>query len=249
MTTIPKTAYSCPHCNKLYRRKRERDLHQGVCEMFDLSLREREKRIEEDQDAMSVKELQSIVKVLVREQTKMRKEITSLKQIVGNLRKKVTAEEFLATQPSPPCDLATWAEANLVFNDEDFATFEEHKIDRALEELLLRQAPKIEDVPYRCFTKNTASSYCFSEGAWRKTNEDDFKMLVKIVNKSMLDHLQKITEGNQSRMGEDGFSLRYNTSVQKVMACMPRLQQRLTIALSNRTKMSLANITTVEYTI
>lgn len=245
---IPKRAFPCPHCHKMYRRKREQQLHVGVCELFSQTKTEREAKLEAEQDCFTVRELYDMVKVLVREQTKMKKEVQQLRQTINGLRKKVSVEEFLESLTKPSLSMEQWATENLAYNDDDFECFQESKFEKSLEEMILRQTPTLNDVPFRSFTQNTGSVYGFDGKQWRKVDDTDWKNIAGVVSTSLLGHLHTISEANADRLTEDGFSVRYNSSIQKVMNCIPKLQSKLIGLLSQRVKMSLNNVTTLEYT-
>ena len=247
-TIIPKKAFPCPHCNKMYRRKREQELHVGMCELFNQTKTEREARLEAEQDGFTTRQLYDMVKVLVREQTKMKKEVQQLRQTINGLRKKVSVEEFLEALPRPSLSIDQWADENLKYTEDDFACFQDTRFEKSLEEIILRQTPDLKNVPFRAFCQNGGSVYGFDGSRWRKMDDEDWRKPVGVISASLLGHLHSISETNADRLAEDGFSVRYNSSIQKVMNCMPKIQSRLVALLVQRVKMSLNNVTTLEYT-
>ena len=111
-----------------------------------------------------------------------------------------------------------------------------------------RASPSIEDVPLRTFTGNGGTVYCYGEnGLWRKTNIDDWNTISGIIKKSLMEQLKQWTDANERRLGDDSFSLRYHTYVQKIMCCIPKIQPKFTALLSQRVKVSLNSVTTFEF--
>lgn len=246
MTEVPKRTFQCPHCVKTYRRKRDYDLHRNVCSILtDAGVGERE--VELRQDTMTHHQLCDLVKMLVKEQTSLKDQVKSLKQQLATIRKKVTAEEYLAQGVHPEHPLDAFSD-KLKMTADDFAYLLEEKLEPTLERLVNHAAPSIEEVPLRTFTGTGGVVYCYDNAAvWRRMNGADWSMVTGKVTKSLLEQLKDWTDANEHRLGEDAFSLRYNTYVQKVMSCIPKIQPKLTAMLSQRVKVSLNSVTTFEF--
>lgn len=245
--TIPKKAYQCLHCTKMYRRKRELELHQGVCELFAMSRTDREISEETTQDNMNIKEMSSIIKVLVREQNKLRKQVDILQKSLLTMKKKVNVEEYLQKHLRPNHDLISWCSTNLLLTSDDFDDLYDKKLDDVLETMILRQTACLDQVPARAFANNGASTYGYIDSTWRKLNEDDWNKMTGIIKSSMLDHLHRLTEESEAIATDDQFSIKYNSYVQKIMNYIPRVQPKLVLILNQRVKMSLSNVTKFEY--
>lgn len=247
MLKVPKQTYHCPHCDKLYRRKRECDLHIQTCRI--LSEEIDEKAVEIRQDTMTHQQLCDIVKVLVKEQVKLKDQVKNLQTQLATIRKKVTVEDYLAKSVHPSCDVGQFG-VQLHMLDDDFMELLDGKLEDVLETIVCRAVPSVENVPLRTFSGNGGIVYCYDEKSqpnWRKMTEQDWIAFSGAVKKSLLDRLKEWTDANERRLSEDSFSLRYNTYVQKVMCCIPRIQPKLTALLCQRVRVSLNSVTTFEF--
>lgn len=245
MLKIPRQSFHCPHCAKVYRRKRECDLHSETCRILSEEISEKE--VELRQDTMSHKQLCDVIKVLARNQAKLETEVKTLKTQLATIRKKVTVEEYLTNGVRPPVDVNQFA-SSLVMTDEDFTELLDGKLETVLEGIIARAVPSIDDVPLRTFTGNGGTVYCYGEGArWRKSTVDDWMMMTGVISKSLMEKLKEWTDANERRLSEDSFSLRYHTYVQKIMCCIPRIQPKFTALLCQRVKVSLNSVTTFEF--
>lgn len=245
MIRIPRPTFPCPHCAKVYRRKRERDLHSDTCRILSEDVSEKE--VELRQDTMTHQQLCDTVKVLVKKQTKLEAEVKTLKSQLATIRKKVTVEEYLSRCVHPTNRITQFGLLLKVSSD-DFSELLDGKLDTVLESIIARAVPSIEEVPLRTFTGNGGTVYCYGDdGLWRKTNTDDWTTMSGVIKKSLLEQLKRWTDTNERRLGDDSFSLRYHTYVQKIMCCIPRIQPRFTALLCQRVKVSLNGVTTFEF--
>lgn len=245
MLKIPRQTFPCPHCTKVYRRKRERDLHSETCRILSEDVSEKE--VELRQDNMTHQQLCDIVKVLVKKQTKLETEVKTLKTQLATIRKKVTVEEYLAQGVRPSINVIQFSDL-LKMTDDDFNELLDGKLETVLETIITRAAPSIDEVPLRTFTGNGGTVYCYGEnGLWRKTNVDDWNTMSGVIKKSLMEQLKQWTDANERRLSDDSFSLRYHTYVQKIMCCIPKIQPKFTALLCQRVKVSLNSVTTFEF--
>lgn len=244
MIKVPRPTFQCPHCSKVYRRKRECDLHRETCRIIAEGISEKD--VEVRQDTMTHNQLCDIVKVLVRNQAKLEAEVKSLKSQLTTIRKKVTVEDYLATGVHPSCDISGFCRT-LAMTADDFAELLEGKLETVLESLVMRAVPSIECVPLRTFVGSGGVVYCYDDRKWRKVTEQDWVSMAGVIKKSLLEQLKDWTDANERRLSDDSFSLRYHTYVQKVMCCIPRIQQKIVSLICQRVKVSLNSVTTFEF--
>jgi hypothetical protein len=245
MLKIPRPTFICPHCSKVYRRKREFELHKSTCRIIEEDICEKD--VEERQDFMSHHELCDIVKLLVKEQNKLKNEVKTLKTQLATIRKKVSIEDYLSKNNKPSCEINAFSK-KLSINMDYFLELLDDKLEKVLEKIVLNVTPELEEIPIRTFTGHTGTIYCFDNNNWRKMNDKDWKMLSGVIIQSLMDCLKKWTDKNEHRLEEDSFSLRYNTYVQKIMNCINRIQIKLMAIICQRVKISLNGVTTFEFT-
>lgn len=253
MIRIPKQSYHCPHCYKLYRRKREWDLHKATCGIIQNvtdEINEKEVEARQDNNMMSHSQMCDIIKMLVVEQTKLKTQVKTLQQQLATIRKKVSVEDYLSQSVKPSENITEFTE-KMVMNGDDFTELLEHNIDKALESLITRTMNMcdISEIPLRTFTGHTGTVYCYDGNEkWRKMNEADWNRIICGVRQSLMNQLKEWTDQNERRLTEDSFSLRYNTYVQKIMCCIPRIQNKLMALICQRVRVSLNSVTTFEFT-
>jgi len=248
MTTIPKKVFRCEYCFKVYRLKREFELHQGMCELLGMKRSERESEMERGQDCLTMPEMSNIIKVLVKEQASLKKQVATLQKALTGMKQKVDVTEYLQKNCKPGVGLKDWAQTCLALQQDDFNDLYEKKLDDVLESLLLRNIISLDRVPIRSFSGNASSAYCYDEEHWRKVSDEDWHFMNGVVQSSLLKWLNEMTESNASRLTDDNFSLKYSACVQKTMECMQKLPLRLRVCLNKHVKMKLNNVTKFEYT-
>jgi len=248
MTSIPKKIFRCDHCLKVYRRKREYELHQGMCELLGLTKTERDLEAEKEQDCLTMSEMSNMIKVLVKQQTALKKEVSVLQKALSGMKQKVDVSEYLQINCKPDICLKEWIQRCLVFSQDDFNDLYEKKLDDVLESMLLRNIHSLDNVPIRSFSNNASSCYCFIDGTWRKMNDNDWHSMIGSLQTSLLNKLNDMTETNANRFNDDNFSIKYSSCVQKTMDCMQKLHTRLRVSLNKHVKMRLNNVTKFEYT-
>lgn len=245
MITISKQTFLCPYCSKLYRRKREWELHRETCRLITEEVSEKE--VELRQDTMTHQQLCDVVKLLVKEQTKLKEQVKGLQKQLTTIRKKVTVEEYLSQSVHPSYNISEFG-VKLRMTDDDFIELLESKLDHVLQMIILRAVPSLEEVPLRTFTGNGGTVYCYDEKQlWRKMGENDWSKIAGNIKQSLLERLKEWTDANERRLSEDTFSLRYNTYVQKVMRCITLIQPKIMALLCQRVKVSLNSVTTFEF--
>ena len=248
MTTIPKKVFRCECCFKVYRLKREFELHQGMCELFGMTKSEREREIEKEQDCLTMSEMSNIIKVLVKEQASLKRQVSTLQKALTGMKQKVDVTEYLQKNCNPGIGLKEWAQKCIELNQDDFNDLYEKKLDEVLDTVLLRNIISLDRVPIRSFSGNSSSAYCYDEGKWRKMTDEDWHFMTGITQSSLLKWLNEMTETNASRLTDDNFSLKYSACVQKTMESMQKLPLRLRVCLNKHVKMKLNNVTKFEYT-
>lgn len=248
MTTIPKKIFRCEYCFKNYRLKREFDLHLGMCELLGKTKSERECEIEREQDCLTISEMSNIIKVLVKEQARLKKQVSTLQKALTGMKQKVDVAEYLQKNYKPGVNLRDWAHNCIQFNQDDFNDLHKKKLDEVIEAVLLRNIISLETVPIRSFSGNATSAYCYDQGNWRKINDEDWHFISGIAQSSLLKWLNEMTETNASRLTNDDFTMKYSVCVQKTMECMQKLPLRLRVCLNKHVKMKLNNVMKFEYT-
>lgn len=252
MIKVPKQSFPCPHCAKIYRRKREWDLHKATCGIIQNSsdvISEKEVEIRQDNNMMSHEQMCDVIKMLVIEQTKLKTQVKTLQQQLSTIRRKVTVEEYLSQSIKPSQDINVFMK-KLAVNTDEFKELIENKLDNALENVIIRvmNTCDINEIPMRTFTGHTGTVYCYENEIWRKMNDNDWNKICGIVKQSIMNELKTMTDMYENRLSEDAFSLRYNTYVQKIMSCMSRVQPKLMSLICQRVRVSLNSVTTFEFT-
>lgn len=256
--TIPRQSFPCPHCYKMYRRKRECELHKVTCGLVSRDEKkagdivETAREIENRQDNMDLlthAQMCDIIKILVRDQEKLKTQVKTLQTALSTIRRKVTVEDYLAGSSVPECDITQFGvKLGEAMTEDDFSDLLEIGLDKTLELIVLRiiQVQSVDAIPMRTFTGHTGTVYCF-DGKWRKMTDADWLVLSGVVKRCFMKFLKEWTDRNEHRLTEDAFSLRYNTHVQKIMSYIPRIQNKLMSLICQHVRVSLNGITTFEF--
>lgn len=252
---IPKQVYECPHCLRQYRRKRERDLHIGTCELFSKNKTERSIEIEKSKDIMSMEEMNDIIKVLVSEQTKLKKKVQLLENKLSNVRKKINIIDYLNNNENENKKIIEFQEfisfITEYINEKLLHILFEENLRSFISELLdnIMRNIEINNIPIRIFD-NSKNVYYYetNQTKWSIMEEDKWDILINPINKKIMSVFKEYTDNNENRIcNDDKFTIQYHTNVQKIMKSIPKIKKEFMNCILLKVKITLQNITTYEF--
>ena len=154
MQTTTKKKYQCYLCKKEYIRKSCFDTHVVYCELLSKSKREREQALEQELETPSPRNMYLMIQQLVRENEKMKSEITALKKAMNLNNIKVTLSDWLRDNCKPNTDFDDWFKL-IKINQEDIEFIFNENVSNCLVQLFIRNLSVIntEINCVQCFTE------------------------------------------------------------------------------------------------
>ena len=247
MSAVPKPVYDCPHCLRQYRRKRERDLHIGLCELMSKNKTERSRELERSQDIMSPEEMNDMIKVLITEQSRLRNQVSVLQQQLSSMKRKVNVVDHLNQLPQKPMDFDDWLE-QIKFDKATFETLLEDGVRTAIDNIFTELTRFPDNVPIRAFTKNSNGTYCYRNELWRKMEETDWNDVVSPFYVQIQNQLDRYSNGSKDERHTERDDIARSFNLQKILKSFDKLESTVPSVLIQKVKMNLTNVTTFEFT-
>jgi hypothetical protein len=184
----------CSICNKKFTRLTALRRHRGICELLNQSNRCQKADLEEIADLPPINELWSIVKTLVQENIKLKKDMEKIKNWVHTKKKKINIINWLNENKKPVLTFQKWklkiniydSDLNLIF-DNGFIT--------GIVYILERNLILTEELPIRAFQQKSNCLYIY---------EDKGNLLEKVPTKGEL--LEKVPTKGRFAPGVGGVS-------------------------------------------
>lgn len=232
MTTkfIKVKPYRCSTCLKSYTSKILYDRHTIACLFLSKSEKERNLDFERQQDIPTTEQLYELVKTLLIEQEKMKKEIEKLKKYNYSKKKQIDVFEYLNKNIKPIQTYRDWIKTLQFTNDDLKILLEEtylNTMHKYFENLFGNIDEENNILPIRAFTEKQNILYIYDfvendnenkELKWIKLNEDHWKLLIKHISKLVFDKFKEWQDKNEDRFEEETFSIIYHTNVKKIMS-------------------------------
>ena len=255
-------SYRCTNCLKNYQSKIYYERHRAVCSILQRTQKERELDIERQQDIPSIDECYELIKTLLVEQTKMKKEIETLKRFISTKKKQIDVFEYLNKTIKPIQTYSEWIET-LEFNNEDLEVLLDETYYQAMHKYFEKVFGNIDEenkeIPIRAFTEKQNILYIYdyedienengehiSILKWIKLNDDHWKKLVKHISKKLFDKFKEWQDENEYRFDEESFSIKYHTNVKKIMTNIGEPLTSFQKKVWNNIKLEFKNIVTYE---
>ena len=182
----------CSICNKKFTRLIALRRHRGICELLNQSNHCQKADIEEIADLPPINELWSVVKTLVQENIKLKKDLEKIKNWVHTKKKKINIINWLNENKKPVVTFQKWklkiniydSDLNLIF-DNGFIT--------GIAYILERNLKLTEELPIRAFQQKSNCLYIY---------EDKGNLLEKVPTKGEL--LEKVPTKGRLAPGVGG---------------------------------------------
>lgn len=164
METTTKRKYECHLCKKQYIRKSCFETHVVYCELLSKSKQEREKSLEQELETPSMRNMYIMIQQLVRENKKMKSEMTALKKAMNLNNIKVTLAEWLRDNCAPNMVFDKWFNTLIIKKDHIDFIFNEN-ISNCLLDIFVRNL-SIEHSkknPIQCFSEKNNTLFISSK--------------------------------------------------------------------------------------
>jgi len=190
METTAKRKYECHLCKKQYIRKSCIETHVVYCELLSKSKQEREKALEQELETPSMRNMYIMIQQLVRENEKMKSEMTALKKAMNLNNIKVTLAEWLHDNCAPKMVFDDWFNSLIIKQEHIDFIFNEN-ISNCLLDIFVRNLSieHSEKNPIQCFSEKNNTLFISS----KETEEEEITWIPITVQtfKGYLIKLQK----------------------------------------------------------
>jgi hypothetical protein len=266
--------YRCTTCLKSYQSKIFYERHISVCSILQRTKNERELDAERQQDIPSIDKCYELIKTLLVEQTKMKKEIETLKRYIATKKKQIDVFEYLNKTVKPIQTYSEWVET-LEFNNQDLEVLLDETYYQAMHKYFEKVFGNIDEenkeIPIRAFTEKQNILYIYDYEIiedktenenenenenieltqtprlkWIKLNDDYWKKLIKHITKKLFDKFKEWQDENEYRFDEESFSIKYHTNVKKIMTNIGEPLTSFQKKVWNNIKLDFKNIVTYE---
>lgn len=268
--TIKVTKYRCSSCLKNYESKIFYERHRISCELISRTTKERNLDLERQQDIPNNEQMFELIKTLLLEQSKMKKEIEKLKRFNNTQTKKIDVFEYLNNKIKPIQTYSQWIKSLKFTNDDLDILLEESylsSMNKYFENLFGNIDEEDTKLPIRAFTEKQNILYIYDVDnddnnkikedddeehdkqpklKWIKLNDDHWKVLMKQVSKLVFDKFKEWQDKNEDRFDEESFSLKYHMNVKKIMSNIGLPMTSLQKKIWNLIKLDFKNIVTYE---
>lgn len=202
METTTKRKYECHLCKKQYVRKSCFETHVVYCELMSKSKQEREQALEQELETPSMRNMYIMIQQLVRENKKMKSEITTLKKAMNLNSIKITLSEWLQGNCTPKMVFDDWFNSIVVKQEYIDFIFNEN-ISNCLLDIFVKNL-SIEcshENPVQCFSeKNNTLFISLKETdeeklTWTPITVQTFKGYLVQLQKKLIGALIQWKEG------------------------------------------------------
>ena len=154
MQTTTKRKYECHLCKKQYIRKSCFETHVVYCELLSKSKKEREKALEQELETPSMRNMYIMIQNLVKENEKMKSEITTLKKAMNLNNIKITLAEWLQDNCTPKMVFEDWFN-KLVIKQEHIEFIFNQNISSCLLDIFVQNLSieSSHENPIQCFSE------------------------------------------------------------------------------------------------
>jgi len=170
----------CSICNKKFTRLIALRRHRGICELLNQSNHCQKADIEEITDLPPINELWSVVKTLVQENIKLKKDLEKIKNWVHTKKKKINIINWLNENKKPVLTFQEWKQKINIY-DSDLNLIFDNGFITGIVYILERNLILTEELPIRAFQQKANCLYIY---------EDKSKLLEKVPTKGEL--LEKV---------------------------------------------------------
>lgn len=240
-----KLTFQCIYCNKNYKRKTCYNNHINICRLlsnndeFKIDLEERE-------NTPCTKDLYKIISELTKEVYKIKKELNKFKRQVNYQKKKISVIDYLNTNYKPNISYEEWKK-NIIITQDDLNYIFKYGCIKGIISLLknnfvINYSSKILPIISTNHTLNNL--YIYSNNCWILMSQEQFKNLLKIINKKIFYEFKKWDVESKKKLTKDEYSELYILNIQKLICgkySKEQIQLRINTDICNILRVTLNN--------
>ena len=243
--------FECHHCSKNYKIKKAFDRHILVCNILSKTTTERKYENEEYENLPNLKEMYSMIKMLILKNEQLEKQVNKMNSWINN-KKRVNIIEWLNENDTPNLDFNQWIETIEISNEHMEFVFEHNfveGIDLTVREIMNKD---LELRPLKSFEQREGIIYVYngSENKWEIIGNHQMELIFIKITKGLLNQLKLWQDKNRHRLCQNGFTEKYIENVKKITGGdLTKEQQihKIKQSFYNTLKVNIKNIIQYEF--
>lgn len=179
-------------CGKTFQRLNAFKRHRGICEILREKTDIQKKELEETSDIPPLGEMWLIIKTLVEENDKLKKELKKIKASVGIQNKRIKVLDWLNVNIKPEMDYEEWFNT-IKIKENDLTKIFEMGFMNGMVDII----ENINNEQIRAYNQKPNKLYIYINCEWKILELYDFKSLIFNIQKNLLHHFIKWSNDNQ----------------------------------------------------
>ena len=261
--------FQCVHCNKKYKNETCYNKHFNICRFLNNDSLNNDS--EERDDMPNKSEMWQIILHQNNRLIKLEKELDKLKRYDYYQKKKISVIDYLNSKYKPDYSYEEWEKNITIGKDELNYIFEHGSIKGTV--LLLKNyslkslglsADSEADLIFDSVSDSDSDSHCkiipivstnqtlgklyiYSNNCWSAMNQDQFKKMLKIVNKKVFAEFKTWGIETEKKMSKEKYSELYILNVEKLVSgkqTNQQIQLRIKTSMCNFLRIQLNNSNT-----
>ena len=168
-------------CGKTFQRLTAFKRHRGICEILREKTHIQKKELEETSDIPPLGDMWLIIKTLVEENDKLKKELKKIKANVGIQNKRIKVLDWLNVNIKPEIDYEEWLnKINIV--EKDLSKIFEMGFINGMIDIL----ENINKEHIKAYNQKPNKLYIYTNGEWKIIDLYDFKTLILKIQRSLV---------------------------------------------------------------
>ena len=185
-------------CGKKFQRINAFKRHRGICEILREKTHIQKKELEETSDIPPLGEMWFIIKTLVKENDKLKKEIKRIKANVGIQNKRIKILNWLNTNNRPESDYNEWIKKICIVQEDLSKIFNMGFLNGMLDIL-----ENINKQQIKAYNQKPNKLYIYVNYEWKILDLYNFKSLISNIQGTLVKHFIKWSNNNQDIVFDD----------------------------------------------
>ncbi len=182
--------YRCG-CGKSFQRLNSFKRHRGICEILREKTHIQKKELEETSDIPTLGEMWLIIKTLVQENDKLKKELKKIKANIGIQNKRIKVLDWLNVNIKHEIDYEEWLNKINIAEKDLSKIFEMGFING-----IIYIVENINNEQIKAYNQKPNKLYIYTNGEWKILDLYDFKTLISKIQRNLLQHFIKWSNDN-----------------------------------------------------
>lgn len=178
-------------CGKTFQRLTAFKRHRGICEILREKTHIQKKELEETSDIPTIGEMWLIIKTLVEENDKLKKELKKIKANIGIQNKRIKVLDWLNVNIKPEIYYEEWLNKINIVEKDLYKIFEMGFINGMIDIL-----ENINTQQIRAYNQKPNKLYIYINCEWKVIDLYDFKTLISNIQRNLLQHFIKWSNDN-----------------------------------------------------